>query len=71
MEWEPIETAPLDGTVIELTHREWPKSILGSWKHGEWHPVPEQRVWTLGREIEIPDPTYWRSAPDYKSRLYL
>lgn len=56
-DWQPIETAPKDGTVVELNgeHRLYP--MRGLWAHGEWRA--EQMSYTLGPARLVPDPTHW------------
>ncbi len=54
--WNKIETAPKDGTVLLLHNFEaWRGPIRGYWED-EW--VAETRPFTLGPH-EIPDPTHW------------
>lgn len=72
-EWQNIETAPKDGTVIELkrTHEGLEFQGLGSWRtvtfssfiNGTHGIEPEQTVtgWMrVSEEKRFPEPTHWR-----------
>lgn len=64
-EWQPIETAPKDGTIIRLYIPGHPKmeGMEGRFYDGEWEPYPQ--MWTLGSARNVPDPTFW--MPRYNS----
>ena len=61
MTWQPIETAPQDGTVIlgfngrGMTSIEW---SCDAWNLAETHDYPEDTRW------EYPPPTHWMPLPD-------
>lgn len=63
-EWQPIETAPKDGSVIYLYIPGHPEleGMRGRWSlfSGEWEPYPQ--VLRLGPAREIPDPIFWMPA---------
>jgi hypothetical protein len=60
-EWQPIETAPKDGTVIRLYIPGHPEleGMQGRWDRfeNEWQAYP--LFGTLGRAKDVPDPIYW------------
>ncbi len=58
-DWQPIETAPKDGTAIDLNgpHESYP--MRGKWDGREW--VAERMTYRLAPATFIPDPTHWRS----------
>jgi hypothetical protein len=62
--WQPIESAPKDGTVVRVNgpHDLYPMDAQYVRFANEWYPVP-QRL-TLGREQIIPDPTHWMPLPE-------
>lgn len=60
-DWRPIESAPTDGTVVLLYNPQWAggmTAMRGYSLHGEWHS--EEKIMTLGRNIDIEDPTHWQ-----------
>lgn len=64
MEWQIIETAPKDGTRIDLWNASWRESgepIQGRWDKWEndWVADPPL-IGTLGRAVSWEDPTHWR-----------
>jgi hypothetical protein len=65
-EWQPIETAPKDGTVVRLYIPGHPEleGMTGRWDmfYKDWaaHPMPM----TLGKEKSVPDPIYWMPLPE-------
>jgi hypothetical protein len=67
-EWQPIETAPRDGTPILLCHWEDEYCLVGEWwVHGWWSTGPFRYA---PNQIEIRDPifldfepTHWMPLP--------
>lgn len=61
-EWQQIETAPKDGTVLLLNgdHESYPMKGYFDPCEEEWLAL--DRRWVLGPAIEIPDPTSWQPA---------
>jgi hypothetical protein len=55
-----IETAPKDGSVIEVFHDTYPGGIRAKWEGGEWVALP--RNFTLGPDRYAADPTHWMPA---------
>jgi hypothetical protein len=54
-EWQPIETAPLDGTVVDVWNDG--ERVIDAWFHdGRW--LTSDVEWTS--ELE---PTYWMPIP--------
>lgn len=43
-QWQPIATAPTDGTVIDLWHKDWGRVVDQNYKEGDkfthWMPLP-------------------------------
>lgn len=58
--WQPIETAPKDGTVILCRHETWSEDIRCRWTDGEWQP--ERLAYRLGPARHIADPSHWQPA---------
>lgn len=77
MEWQPIETAPRDGTVIDLwadglriANCAWGKpdhccGEAGQYCDSEWHDQPEGWVDTSFNEFlwTAHPPSHWMSIP--------
>jgi hypothetical protein len=69
-EWQPIETAPKDGTKILLGYFPDPvyegASVMRSWEVAFWHGI--HRKW-CGRELLNSEgyfsPTHWMPLPEY------
>lgn len=57
MEWQPIESAPKDGTVVDL----WVdggREADCRWRGGAWVTVEDGCVWSVAS-----DPTHWMPLP--------
>ena len=61
MTWQPIETAPKDGTEI---------LVYGSWyPHGKWKGMtlaswlPNEEMWTFDGDL-MHDVTHWMPLPE-------
>ena len=37
-DWQPIDTAPKDGTIIVVRQGKWAPHHA-YWKYGRWHPI--------------------------------
>jgi hypothetical protein len=60
-EWQPIETAPMDGTEVILWWPHWSDTpVTGSWmeKSDQWFSEV-----CLGYSDDDPPPTHWRPLP--------
>lgn len=62
MGWQPIETAPRDGTYVDVWDTSNGRTTDVKWDHGAW------KEWTFGFEspgfVEIdPQPTHWMPRP--------
>ncbi len=62
-EWQPIETAPKDGSVILLWGRYWsdsqgwfPAPLQGQWNRDRW-----EAVWRYSFGVR---PTHWMPLPE-------
>lgn len=55
--WQPIETAPKDGTRV-LLYRPG-EQIIGYWWRGA-----DDEYWNAARGLEFYGPTHWRSLPE-------
>lgn len=66
MGWQPIETAPKDGTVIRATHEHYhgrfPFPCKVRFDGNEW--VLEPPLGTLGAVQHTNDPTHWMPLPE-------
>lgn len=66
-EWQPIATAPKDGTAILAWHPDWQDEPLSLRWHGHWHK------WILnGVLLDLGDwgePTHWMPLPPPPSWL--
>ncbi len=65
--WQPIETAPKDGTRLILWGREdgvgEPRVWLGSWSTGCWY-APSWVAYEHRSETEYLQPTHWMPVPE-------
>lgn len=59
-EWQPIETAPKDGTRVLLFRRGWAESVSVGWWGGLWE------TWNVAGGItsEFVHPTHWMPIPE-------
>jgi hypothetical protein len=60
-EWQPIETAPRDGTLILGAEKNWRGELLVAemaWEDGEW-----QLTLQWGDETNEAAPTHWMPRP--------
>jgi hypothetical protein len=59
--WKPIETAPKDGTMIDLWYEFGGRIANAQWIAGTW----QTRIWdgTL-RVVSIEKPTHWMDIPE-------
>lgn len=62
MEWQPIETAPKNGTVILVCGGNagfyYPTTLAALWDNGEWLPDQWEQV------DESLEPEYWMPLPE-------
>jgi len=72
MNWQPIDTAPHDGTIILIADRKhitaasW---IGGGWTEGEkWEPACQ--LYSRYVSLTSFDPTYWMLLPDLPGGVY-
>lgn len=65
-EWQPIETAPKDGTEIALWRPDWPCPLFAFWDEG----LADQPFWHASEDVlsdimgEIEEPTHWCAFPE-------
>ena len=70
MTWEPIETAPLDGTQVLLWCPEFKHPLkVGEYVKSEMYRngnlISERKYWSIGSmTFDEPQPTHWMRAPD-------
>lgn len=57
MSWQTIDTAPRDGTLIQLRHPDWPHNLNGRWDGVEWIASP--MFARLAAPVFIADPIEW------------
>lgn len=61
-QWQPIETAPKDGTLVLLAWPYWSSSaVVGYWKHSRWVSDAVLEDWFARHEE--PGPTAWMPLP--------
>ena len=69
MEWQPIETAPKDGTQVLLWCPDFKNPLkVGEYIESEMYRngdlVSERKYWSIGSMIfDDPQPTYWMTLP--------
>lgn len=60
MEWEPIETAPKDGSQVPVWN---PDNYYGCWPFmGEWDV--RSQTWRIHIDGQIIYPTHWLRIPE-------
>lgn len=66
MEWQPIETAPKDGTLILVGTGELqdPKDLWLSW----WYDYRGEQKWAE-KPPELSEPTHWKRIPSAEELL--
>jgi hypothetical protein len=73
MQWQPIESAPKDGSAVLLcdfsegTYRttEYPSVVVGWWDDGEWRDMGD--IGCCGQYNY--DPTHWMPLPEPPAAL--
>lgn len=65
--WQPIETAPKDGTRVLLWYEWNVLPVVGDFRHGRWwsvHSLGGNLAYKQGMDLEeVLRPTYWRPLP--------
>jgi len=70
-DWRPIETAPKDGTIIDIGGRAF-DGVFERWCNAHWEDRGGEEgtwrgPWSDGYESELPDdrfvPTHWMPLP--------
>jgi hypothetical protein len=56
MEWQPIASAPKDGTDVWLTDGHWKRS-------GYWARLAE--TWSVDTAVQLKPPTHWAPMPKF------
>lgn len=60
MEWQPIETAPKDGTKVLL----WDDGVtIGEWSENV-HPWNDGNWWVEGGQVTTQTATHWMPLPE-------
>jgi hypothetical protein len=62
-DWQPIETAPKDGTRILVFEKIWPEIVVAEWDEGTGHH-PGWRVYPNTESLDTCDPTHWMPLPE-------
>lgn len=63
-EWQPIETAPRDGTIVRVWREEFGEFVMAwndkrsRWEGKHWGPIRALSIWW---DIDAPQPTHWRA----------
>lgn len=66
MDWQPIETAPKDGTWVLLTVRHvegWPQMEVGQWTADQKYRVTKAPCWCDTEGLLLPGVTHWMPLP--------
>lgn len=70
-DWQPIETAPLDGTVVDVwgDGRRWANLNWndGNWRHSYWslgRPANASKVHLRSNVYPSLNPTHWMPLPE-------
>ena len=66
-EWQDIDTAPKDGTIILIWAEDFEYPILASWQEDKHH-LHKRRYWGTGDkthwlDLYAADPTHWMHLP--------
>lgn len=62
-EWQPIETAPKDGTRV-LLHKDG-HQVVAAWSN-TWSDMLRSSTddWWIGQSLPFRDPTHWMMLPE-------
>lgn len=70
MTWKPIETAPKDGTVIDLFYENYGRVTDCKWCNNKWSDKDDYGGHISSISLPHENPTHWMNIPEAPDDIF-